>query len=63
VTHQDGSSDGIALDDWAFSLDPDDLDWVAYRVRDKNLPPALRLAMAAIVAGGRAMYDDLRNAA
>ena len=63
VTHQDGSSDGIALEDWAFSFDPEDLDWVAYRARDKNLPPPLRLAMAAIVAGGRAMYDDIRNAA
>lgn len=54
VTHQEGSSDGIALEDRAFSFNSEDLDWVAYRARDKNLPPPLRLAMAAIVAGERA---------
>jgi hypothetical protein len=63
VTHHEGSDDARALDDWVSTSDPDDLDWVAYMSRNQNLPPLLRLAMAAIVAGGRAMYDDIKNAA
>ncbi len=63
ITHHEGSDDARALDDWVASGDPDDLDWIAYMSRDRDMWPLLRLAMAAIVAGGRAMYDDRKNAA
>ena len=63
VTHHEGSDDCRALENWASSLDVDDLSHVAWRAARSRGPASIRAAMSAVVAGGLAMMDDLRDAA
>ena len=58
-----GSDDARHLDDWLDSDDVGDLDIVARRVVTARLPTPIRMAMAAVVAGGLALAGDRKAAA
>lgn len=58
-----GSDDASNLDDWLDSGDVGDLDIVARRVVTARLPTPIRMAMAAVVAGGLALVSDRKAAA
>jgi hypothetical protein len=58
-----GSDDARDLDDWRASGDVGDLDIVAKRVVTARLPTPIRMAMAAVVAGGLALAGDRKATA
>ena len=63
VTHHEGSDDCRALENWAATLATDDLSYIAWRTAHSRGPASMRAAMSAIVAGGLALADDMRDAA
>ena len=61
VTHHEGSDDARALDDFARAPNVDDLVFLAGRARGSGWPATIRWAMAAVVVGGLALIDDVRE--